>query len=154
MFFLAIDFDGTIVRQDRPYDDLETPLELIVDDDGVTSKDALMSLKEAGHVLLLYSARSNRSLRINPRLDPLVRAGVRKINMEKWQKSQQLHIARYQQMLDFVAVELPGIFDAIDDGKAGKPVGIDFFIDDRVLRIGTGGLSVSWRDIMLAYGAT
>lgn len=143
---LAIDFDGTVCRQDRPYDDVETPLEFI---DG--AERALRALKRAGHVLLLWSARSSRDLLVDPMLDPLVRAGVRRIDMDQWRRSQPLNIARHRQMIEFVATRLPGVFDAIDDGASGKPHA-DRFIDDRSLRPGRGMGGVSWFDISEMFG--
>lgn len=143
---LGVDFDGTLVGQDRPYDDLTTPLQLLPG-----AKEALIDLKRAGHVLLLYSARANRALRENPDLDPLVRAGRRRIHRGAWESARPLHEARYQQMVKFVAEALPGLFDAVDDGQQGKPV-CDLFIDDHVIRIGDGINSVGWPQIARMLG--
>lgn len=144
---LAIDFDGTVVLQDRAYDDLETPLELVPG-----AEQALHELKRAGHILLLWSARANRALLVDPLLDPLVRAGVRRVDIAQWRRSQGLHIARYRQMLDFVAMHLPGVFDAVDDGASGKP-NVDRFVDDRSLRPGRGVGGVTWPEIAELFGA-
>jgi hypothetical protein len=145
--FIAIDFDGTIVRQEgRPYDDVVTPLEFMPN-----ARDALHSLKAAGHKLILWSGRSSPASLYDPSLDPLVRAGVRQLDIERWKSNQPLNQRRFEQMLDFVAVELPGIFDAIDDGAAGK-LEVDMFVDDRALRIGPGALAVGWRRIEFLYG--
>lgn len=143
---IAIDYDGTIVRQDRPYDDVDTAPEFV---DG--AERALRSLKAAGHILLLWSARASRALLFDPMLDPLVRAGVVPLDMDRWRKSQALHIARHRQMLDFVAAKLPGVFDAIDDGAGGKP-SVDCFVDDRALRLGNGYGAVGWWVIQEMYG--
>ena len=124
---MAIDFDGSIVREDRAYNDLTSPLKFVRG-----AGDALYALKSAGHVLLLWSARANRALRENPYLDPLVRGGVRGVNAREWMAAQPLHEARYQEMIQFVKKELPGVFDAIDDGVQGKP-DVDLFIDDKML---------------------
>ncbi len=122
---IAIDFDGTIVRQEHAFDDLETPLVLY---DGAA--DALHALKRAGHLLLLYSARGNAAHRIDPRLSALVRAGKLPLDWEKWQKRKRIVERRFQQMIEFVNTSLPGVFDAIDDGMQGKP-SADLFLDDR-----------------------
>ena len=121
----GIDFDGTVVKQDRPYDDITSPLEFM---DG--AKEALLSLKRAGHWLVLWSGRANRALLYDPLLDPLVRAGVKPANRKAWLESRHLHLARYHQMIEFVNLEMPGVFDAIDDGSAGK-FSFDFIVDDK-----------------------
>jgi len=145
---IAIDFDGTLVQQDgRDYEDVTTPLDLMPG-----AREALQSLKQAGHMLLLLSARANQALLENPDLDPLVKAGVRKIDRGRWEKSRPVQWARYAQMLRFVESDLPGIFDAIDDGKAGKPWGVDLFIDDRAMKYGWGAQSNTWPAIARAYG--
>jgi hypothetical protein len=144
-----VDFDGTVVRQgDHAYDDLEAPLVFMAG-----APQALASLRRAGHNLILWSARSSLWLLVDPRLDPLVRAGVRPANMKQWRKSLPVNRARYQQMLDFVARELPGIFDAIDDGRGGKPH-CDAFLDDRAFRMGEDDMDGerSWGDIAATYG--
>lgn len=143
---LAIDFDGVVVKQDRPYADTETPLEF---ENG--ARAALLALQRAGHVLLLWSGRASRALLIDPTLDPLVRAGVRRIDMERWKRSQVLNIARHRQMLDFVARELPGVFAAVDDGAGGKPT-VDLFIDDRAIRFGNARGGDGWWAIAERYG--
>lgn len=140
-------FDGSIVKEEHPYDDVETPLEFIP---GV--QQAVPALKRAGHVLLLWSGRASRALLFDPMLDPLVRAGVVPLDMERWRSSQSLHQARYRQMLDFVAVNCIGWFDAIDDGAGGKPM-VDLYLDNQALRLGRGMGGVDWRAVSLAYGA-
>lgn len=137
---IAVDFDGTLVSQDRDYNDLTTPLELLPH-----AKEALQSFKRAGHLIVLFSARASRALLEDPELDPLVRAGKKKLNRGAWEKQKDLHRARYQQMVDFVESNLKQEIDAIDDGKQGKPqAGI--FIDDRALRYGStmGGHTWNW----------
>lgn len=142
----AIDFDGTVVQQKGAYDDTTTPLEFMPG-----ARRTLFALKMAGHVLLLWSARASRSLLIDPTLDPLVRAGARIVNMDQWRKSQPINIARHRQMLDFVAKNLPGVFDAIDDGAAGKP-SCDRFIDDRAIGLGRGAGKLPWAELAELYG--
>lgn len=144
---IAVDFDGTVVdAHGRGYDDVTSGLMFVPG-----AKAGLASLKAAGHSLLLYSARANRALREDAALDPMVRAGVRKVHQKTWDADKVLNQARYQQMLDFVAKELPGVFDAIDDGAQGKPIA-DLFVDDRGLRLGHGPMAVSWSVVSQIYG--
>lgn len=144
---IASDFDDSIVSQaGRDYEDVETPLRFMPG-----AKKALLSLKRAGHTLLLYSGRANRALRVDPNLNPLVRAGVKRINREWWEANQPVNEARYQQMLRFVDEELPGVFDAVDDGQQGKP-SADIYIDDKALRLGHGADSVGWQTVAHRYG--
>jgi hypothetical protein len=143
--FIAVDFDGVVVRKDRPFADTTTPMQFMPH-----AKEGLESLKRAGHVMLLYSARSNRSLLYTSEWDPLVRAGVRRPHEAAWSHGRELHWARYHQMLQFVEDQLPGVFDAIDDGLQGKPMA-DLFIDDRALEFGVG--AKGWPDLMTIYGA-
>jgi hypothetical protein len=140
---IAIDWDGTVVSQDRPYDDLVTPMEFIPG-----AKEGLLALKRAGHVLLLWSARASRALLYDPLLDPLVRAGAAPMDRRSWLASRHLHRARYEQMIDFVNRELAGIFDAIDDGQCGKPL-VDLFIDDRSMAMRG---PATWARISRTYG--
>lgn len=145
---LAIDFDGTVVSQARAYEDLETPLQFLPG-----ARHALLSLKKAGHLLVLWSARSSPALLVNPLLDPLVRVGVKTVDLERWDDMLPVHRARQRQMLDFVGRELPGVFAAIDDGAAGKLPGVDLFIDDRVLRLGQGTGGFGWDAVADMYGS-
>ena len=62
-----------------------------------------------------------------------------------------MHQARYDQMVAFVGRELPGVFDAIDDGAGGKP-NVDLFIDDKCLRFGRGMHAAGWRELAHWYG--
>lgn len=144
--FIAVDFDNTVVKQNRAYEDTTTPLEFV---DG--AEQALRELKRGGHVLLLWSARASRALLIDPALDPFVRAGLRRVNVDQWRRSQAVNITRYKQMIDFVATHLPGVFDAVDDGAAGKP-SVDRFIDDRAMRPGRGAGGMTWSEIAEMFG--
>ena len=140
---IAIDFDGTVVEQEGRYDDLEKPLRL-----KPNALKALRQLKAAGHVLLLYSARANLALTgDDPSVDPLHRAGV--ISRNQTAKNKRLNVARYQQMVAFCEAELPAIFDAIDDGRQGKP-NANLFIDDKAVTFGP--LGMNWRQIAAIYG--
>lgn len=144
---ICIDFDDTVVSQrGRAYDDVTTPLYFVVGAEG-----ALAALKRAGHTLILYSGRANRALRIDPYLDPLVRAGRKRINMDWWTANQPVNEARYQQMLTFVAEKLPGVFDAVDDGVQGKP-SADMYIDDKALRLGHGAYAALWYNVAMMHG--
>lgn len=139
---IAIDFDNTVVEQDGAYDDLETPLRL-----KPMARAALMALKQAGHILLLYSARANQALLGAASSDPLHRAGV--VNREQTDASEVLNRARFEQMVSFVNETLPNIFDAIDDGLQGKP-NADLFIDDKAITFGP--LGMHWGQIAARYG--
>lgn len=144
---IAVDFDNTVVVQDgRAYEDLETPLQFLP-----SARQGLLALKAAGHILLLYSARANRALRFDPNLDPLVQAGVKRVNMARWVASQELNQHRYDQMVVFVNTELPGVFDAVDDGQQGKP-SADLYLDDKALCLGYGVYGVGWREVANMYG--
>lgn len=140
---IAVDFDNTVVAQDRPYADATTPLEFIPG-----AKEGLLSLKRAGHLLLLWSGRASRALLLDPSLDPFVRSGAVKTDRRIWNSSRSIHRARYEQMVAFVEKELPGVFDAIDDGLAGKP-NVDLFIDDKALTLRGPG---TWTRIAHTYG--
>lgn len=139
---IAVDFDGTVVRV-RSMLDPTSPLKLC---DGV--REALESLKRAGHTLLLYSARANRAMRypyhandLSPELEA------------RWWEEAREYEALYQEMRAFVEAELPGVFDAVDDGGQGKPLA-DLFIDDRAVRYHERGVlhSVDWAAIAERYG--
>lgn len=142
---IAVDFDGVVVRKDRPFADITTPLQFMP-----YAKEGLESLKRAGHVMLLYSARANRALLYTAEWDPLVRAGVRRPHEAAWAQGREIHWARYSQMLAFCEEQLPGVFAAVDDGLQGKPLA-DLFIDDRSVEFGIG--SNGWADLIAIYGA-
>jgi hypothetical protein len=140
---IAVDFDGTVVREDRAYEDLETPLEFVP-----YAKEGLHALKRAGHVLMLVSARANRALREDWQLHPLWRQDMNPPVW--WEKSQPINEARYRQMLDFVKKELPGVFDCIDDGYCGK-LGADVYLDDKALRL-SAAEGTSWYEVAERFG--
>ena len=144
---IGLDFDGVVVSQERSYTDVTSPLVFMPG-----AREGLAALKAAGHTILLYSARACLALRTDPQLDPLVRAGVRRVDLAAWKAAQELHEARYQQMVAFVEEELTGLIDAIDDGRQGKPAGVDLFIDDRVVRYGYGSMALGWDGIARLYG--
>ncbi len=138
----AINFDGTVVQDSEP-------LTLVPG-----AKRALQALKAADHVLLLYSSRANLAERIDPNFNPLVRAKRIEIDIDHWRKHEQpVAEKRYQDMLAFVEKQLPGLFDAIDDGVQGKPVA-DIFLDAKAWRLAHGGEldTLDWRRIAQRYG--
>ena len=140
---IAIDFDGTLVSQERDYDDVTSPLLMLP---GALA--ALRAFKQADHTVLVYSARANRALRLDPMLDPLVRAGHRKAaEAQRWARSKPLAEARYRHMVEFCTQKLKGLVDAVDDGGQGKPMA-DLFIDDRAVCYGP----LSWAQIAQEYG--
>jgi hypothetical protein len=144
---IAVDFDGVVVLPVVEYS-ATAPLALMP-----YARDGLLALKAAGHRLLLWSARASRALREDPSLDPFVRArgGLPSTAMNRWQEARALHQARYEQMIEFVARELPGVFEAIDEGYCGKPI-VDLFIDDRCLRFGAAADAWTWDEIAGVYG--
>jgi len=134
---MIVDFDGTVVHRDPPLRLKEG------------ARDGLLALKRAGHQLVLFSARANRARRFNADLDPLPPSG-------KYQyptlgdsadrdrlRVQAYNAALFEQMRRFVAAELPGVFDAIDEGNVGKPLG-DYFIDDKSINPTLPGYDWSW----------
>ena len=145
---VAVDFDSTLVDGwGRKFSDTTTPFKLMGG-----ARKALQSMKAAGHVVLLCSARANRALRVDPMLDPLVRAGVVRLDRKAWEAEQPLHEARSQQMVQFCATTLKGLVDAVDDGGPGQPVA-DVYIDDRAIRFGGGVDGHNWFDIARQFGA-
>ena len=139
----AIDFDGTLVEQDKPYADTWSEPKL-----KPGAVQALVALKAAGHVLVLWSGRNNKSRVTLAELDPLVRAGVRPDRLTD--ASRQIEADRYRQMTHFIEQTLPGLFDAIDDGRCGK-IAADVFVDDKAIQFGGAG-GATWADIARTYG--
>ena len=142
----AIDFDGVVAEQDRPYDDVTTPLKFVPG-----AREGLQALRRAGHLLVLWSGRASRALLADPELDPLVQAGAVRSNREAWLSSRAVHLARYEQMIRFVEEELPEIFDAVDDGTAGKPL-VDVILDDKAMKFGRSSGGLGWSTIAQFYG--
>ena len=139
---IAVDFDNVCVEPSR-FDDVVTPLRL---KSGAVA--GLRSLRRAGHLLVLWSTRSNRSLMYLAEFNPLVRVGA--IGDASSDATRALHAARYRQMLAFVASEMAGIFHAVDDGRQGK-MDADLYIDDRAMSFG-GARGWSWSEIASLYG--
>ena len=134
---IAIDFGGCVAKQT---------------DAGLVMKrgapEALASLKRAGHVLLLYSSRTNRALQHLPEFDPLVANGT--LGSAQTDETRETAARRDREMRAFVAVMLPGVFDAIDDGRQGKPV-VDLFIDNKAVAFG-GAYGMDWPALAALYG--
>lgn len=143
---ISIDFDGTVVHNDTAYEDLETPLEFVPG-----AKEALLSLKRAGHVLILDSARANIAIRFDWQHNPMW-ANDPNFDEEEWRRRQPIAQARFQQMLDFVERNLPGVFTYIDFGHQGKVLA-DLYLDDEGLRLGGGWRAVDWSVVEQVYGA-
>lgn len=145
---IAVDFDSTLVDEwGRKFSDVTSPFKLMGG-----ARKALEAMKRAGHVVVVASGRANRALRVDPNLDPLVRAGIVKVDRKAWEAEQPLHEARYQQMVAFCATTLKGLVDAVDDGEQGKVLA-DVYIDDRALRFGGGVDGHNWFDIARQFGA-
>jgi hypothetical protein len=140
---ISIDFDGTLVSDDRKYEDVETPLTLLTG-----ARAAVYAMRRAGHTLILASSRSNRALREDWQLNPLWKMGLTPFSQELWERSLLTNQKRYEQMVAFVSATLPDVFACIDDGHQGK-VSADVYIDDRALRFGE---QVSWDSLESAYG--
>jgi hypothetical protein len=138
---IGVDFDGVIVAAGQP--DPDVPLVLLPG-----SLEGLQALKRAGHKLVLISARANRAVREDWRLNPMWVSGVVPFDEARWVREKERNQRRYHQMLEFVLLELPGIFDAIDDGGQGKVTGVRLMIDDWAHRFVEG----DWRILSHLYG--
>lgn len=138
---LALDFDGTLVSDAHAYEDLTSPLELMPG-----ALEALRTLKAAGHVILIYSARTNKALTEDWKLNPLWAEGIVPFDEERWRRNLPLNQARLEQMFQFILENLAGLVDAVDVGTQGKPTGVDIFIDDR------NHAGVDWLEIAALYG--
>lgn len=143
MLRIALEFDGVVVEPPLLFSDTTTPLQFIPG-----AKQGLLCLRRAGHILLLYSMRANRALREDRLLDPLVQTGAVRVDPAVWLTNRPIHEARYAQMLRFVDEKLPGVFDAVDDGRQGKP-NVDLTIDDRTIGLVPGA---GWGRLVHLYG--
>lgn len=124
---LAVDFGHTITNDTGDQDKYRLGVLTMVPG----AMQALRTIKDRGHILLLNSHRANRARRIDSTLDPLVRAGI-----TPGEENHLFHQARYRQMVDFINTQMPGIFDAIDDGLQGK-VNSDWAIDNKTIQFRT-----------------
>lgn len=140
---IAVDFDGTIVEQDHPYDDLVTKLRFVPG-----AREGLYALKQAGHVLILWSGRASVLIRPDRRM-ALVEAGI--VNPDERERSHGLNLARWEQMINFVETHLPNLFTAIDDGRTGKPP-VDLIIDNIAIGLGYGPMKAAWNQIAHSHG--
>ena len=143
---IVCDFDGSVITE-QPWDS-DTPLVFMTD-----AMESLLALKRAGHTLILFSSRANRANREDWKLNPenVAKDAEGRFNVSRWYVQRQIHERRYQQMLDFVATELPGVFAYIDDGQQGKP-DADLFIDDRGVRLYADALGTSWPNLVRLLG--
>lgn len=139
---IAIDFDGTVVRQPRDVTNEAEPLEMLPD-----VPMALAALKEAEHTLILVSTRANPSRRFDWRLNPLWRDGLVPFSDERWRQMRPVWERAYERMVQYVHHNLPGMFDVVDDGRQGK-VEADLYIDDKGMRLQRG----VWAMIADTYG--
>jgi len=144
---IAVDFDGTLVDDDREYADFTSPLKL-----KVGARQALQRLKYAQHTIIVCSARSNLALREDWRLNQLWLSGAVRFDPAFWAMNLEVNRGRYEQMVTFVATELVGLVDAVDDGRQGKLM-VDLFIDDRAVCLGQGAHAMNWRAVAELYGA-
>lgn len=139
---VCVDFDGTVV--DRPPDPGDASESLRVRDD---ARMGLHALKEAGHTLILSSCRANTAQRVDWRRNPLWRNRLAPFDEVRWAEERGAWEASYRRMVDFVARELPGVFDCVDDGEQGKVLA-DLYVDDKAFRVGFGG----WVAVAESYG--
>lgn len=128
MSIIGVDMDGTVVYAMPGHKHHLRPLQLIPG-----AIDGLRGLKNDGHVLLLATRRANLARRFDPMLNPLIRAGVVPYP-DDWDP--RMAQARYQQAVDFANNQIPGIFDAVDDGRQGRP-DVDYMIDDGAITMRT-----------------
>lgn len=139
---IAVDFDGTVIERPKDPGDLE---EVWVVMPG--AREALSALKVAEHTLILTSCRANLACRKDWRLNPLWKSGQVPLDKPYWAEERAQWEAGYRRMVEFVAKELPDVFDAIDDGEQGKVLA-DLYLDDKGYRIGFG----SWAEVAEEYG--
>jgi beta-phosphoglucomutase-like phosphatase (HAD superfamily) len=142
---ICVDFDNCVI-QPCAFDASHTEMKLVPG-----AVEALQQLRKAGHLLVLYSARANRSLRDDPFLNPLIRTGAIKLDRARWEAEAPAYRARYRSMLTFLADNLPHLFHSIDDGSQGKP-DADLFLEGLGRTMDHHG--GAWRRVMHAYGET
>jgi hypothetical protein len=141
---IGVEFDGPVIGLNRDFADVSTPATVRPD-----AVRALRRLHAAGHTLLLTGPRANRAGREAPELDPLARAGVRRVNPFHWAAARELHRDRY----DFMATtwrdhpELHRLFDAVDDGAAGYPA-VDLLVTEALL----DALPHGWNSVAAMHG--
>jgi len=139
---IVVDFDGVVIERTPDPGDPAEDMQLLED-----ARAGLQALKLAGHVLILSSCRSNTAQRVDWRLNPLWREHVEPFDERRWEATRQLWQAAHERMIAFVGRELPGVFDAIDDGRQGKILA-DLYIDDKAFRLSWGG----WKLLVEHYG--
>jgi hypothetical protein len=142
---IGLDFDGTLVLEDRPYADLDSPVEWIPG-----AREGVIDLHAHGHRLLLWSARMSRALIDDWRLCPDWAAQGDRFDVARWEASRELNAARVVQMLAFLDREVPGLIE-VPRADAGKPL-VDLFIDDRSFGCPLRGGVVDWHEIRRRFG--
>ena len=142
---ISIDFDRALAAP-HSYDAVDVRLR-------ASAVRALAALRKAGHVLVLTSPRANLSLRVDPELNPLVRAGVVRIDRGTWESSRGVHSARFKTMLE--AIKPVGhLFAAVDDGGQG-PLLVDLAVTGDLV-INGRSMAVeprrAWAELAITYG--
>ena len=145
---IFVDFDGTIVDDSHAYDDLRSPLTFLPG-----ARWALLSLKAAGHTLVLFSGRASPRLLYGEESDGtlVLDDGFRRLLSQDPGKADAqmfLNQQRYRQMLDFVEHELPGVFSAVTADKGGA----DLFVDDKAMRYGGSQGGHTWLMLRQWFG--
>lgn len=135
---IAVDYDGTVVEDGAPLDPPKVR---------AGAKAALVALRRAGHVLVLFSCRSNAAHRLNWRLNPLWTEAIIPFDEADWERQREIWEAMHQLMIKHVEEELPGVFHVVDQGLQGKPVA-DVYLDDRAFRMSRR----SWPEVAMLYG--
>ena len=140
----CIDFDGTVIEQPKSPGDPAEDMQL-----RPGAARVLLALRQAGHILVLSSARSNPAHRLDWRLNPLWTSGAVPFDERAWERSQPFWEAAHQLMLKFIDTYLPDVFHAVDEGQQGKVVA-DVYLDDRGFRMGRR----SWAEVEMLYAQT
>ncbi len=115
--------------------------------------NALVALRRAGHVLIVTSPRSNLAARVDPSLNPLVRAGAVRIDPKTWAASRETHSRRYTAMLRALK-PLGALIAAVDDGAQG-PLLVDMAITGDTVVNGRSMATEprrAWAELALTYG--
>lgn len=137
---IGIDFDGTLVSEERPYEDTDTPLVWLPG-----ARDGVLSLHAAGHTLVLFTSRASPA-----RLSGAnIYCAILLEDFAPPSLSQgDIHVQRFLQCVDFILREVPDVFSAVTSDKND----LDLIIDNKALRFGRGPTAVDWREIAWAYG--
>lgn len=141
---IGVDYDNTIVEEGRNYEDYTSPPRFLPG-----AKEGVLSLKKAGHTLVLWSARASPNLITAPDatgavLDP----EFKRVSLATFKARLKVNRGRYDQMLSFIRKEFPGVFSMVTSDKHA----IQIFIDDKALRLGPGPSGLTWAEISHIYG--